>query len=103
MTKNDIAAVLEDIAVLLEFKGENPFKIRAYTTGARAIEGLEEAEIDRLVAAGELLSVKGIGDALAQKITELRTTGRLEFHQKLKASIAPGRSPRRTSRPATCG
>lgn len=90
MTKNEIADVLDEIAVLLELKGENPFKIRAYTTGARALEGLEQADLDRLVAAGELRTVKGIGDALAQKITELHQTGKLEFFEKLKASIAPG-------------
>jgi DNA polymerase (family X) len=90
MTKSEIADILDEIAVLLELKGENPFKIRAYTTGARTVEGLEEGELARLVAAGELQTVKGIGEALAQKITELSQTGRLEFHEKLKASVAPG-------------
>lgn len=90
MTKNEIADVLDEIAVLLELKGENPFKIRAYTTGARAVEALEQADLDRLVAAGELQTVKGIGEALAQKITELYQTGKLGFHEKLKASVAPG-------------
>lgn len=90
MTKNEIADVLTEIGTLLELKGENPFKVRAYQTGARALEGIEEAELARLIGAGELKSVKGIGDALAQKITELHTTGRLEFLDKLKASIEPG-------------
>ena len=90
MTKNEIADVLNEIGVLLELQGENPFKIRAYQTGARALETMEEAELARLIAAGELESVKGIGQALAQKITELATTGRLGFFEKLKAAIAPG-------------
>lgn len=90
MTKNQIADVLDEIAVLLELKGENPFKIRAYSTGARAVESLEEADLARLVGEGELRTVKGIGEALAQKIGELHRTGRLEFHEKLKASIASG-------------
>jgi len=90
MTKNEIAEVLEQIAVLLELKGENPFKIRAYASGARALEAMEETEIVRLVEAEELDSVKGIGTALAQKIGELHVTGRLEFFEKLKASVAPG-------------
>lgn len=90
MNKAEIAAVLTDIATLLELKGENPFKIRAYTAGARIIETLGEEEIDRRVAESSLEEVKGIGEALAQKIGELRTTGRLEFHEKLKASLAPG-------------
>jgi DNA polymerase (family 10) len=90
MTKNEIADVLAEIGTLLELKGENPFKVRAYQAGARALEGVEESELARLIAAEELQSVKGIGEALAQKIGELHTTGRLEFFEKLKASIAPG-------------
>ena len=90
MTKNEIAEALSEIATLLELKGENPFKIRAYQTGARALEGVEEGELTRLVEAGELQSVKGIGEALAQKISELRRTGRLEFLEKLRAAVPPG-------------
>lgn len=90
MTKNEIADVLDEIGLLLELKGENPFKIRAYQAGARALEALEAAELERLIAANELGTIKGFGEALVQKITELHATGRLEFHEKLKASIAPG-------------
>ncbi|MCX6951005.1 MAG: DNA polymerase/3'-5' exonuclease PolX, partial [Verrucomicrobia bacterium] len=90
MTKNEIADVLTEIGTLLELKGENPFKVRAYQTGARALEAIEEAELARLIAAGELGTIKGFGEALVQKITELHTTGRLEFFEKLKASIEPG-------------
>ncbi|MBI4624225.1 MAG: histidinol-phosphatase, partial [Verrucomicrobia bacterium] len=90
MTKNEIADVLSEIGTLLELKGENPFKVRAYQTGARALEAIEAAELNRLIANGELQSVKGIGEALAQKIGELHATSRLEYFAKLKASIAPG-------------
>ena len=90
MTKNEIAEVLAEIGTLLELKGENPFKVRAYQTGARALEAIEEAELGRLIAEAKLETVKGIGEALAQKITELHTTGRLGFFDKLKASIEPG-------------
>jgi DNA polymerase (family 10) len=90
MTKNEMADVLTEIGVLLELQGENPFKVRAYQTGARVLEAMEEVELARLIAAGDLESVKGIGSALAQKITELHTTGRLEFFEKLRASIPPG-------------
>ena len=90
MTKNEIADILSEIATLLELQGENPFKIRAYQSGARALEAIEAGELARLIAAEELKSVKGIGDALAQKITELCQTGRLEYFDKLKASVAPG-------------
>ncbi|MEO5961100.1 MAG: helix-hairpin-helix domain-containing protein [Opitutaceae bacterium] len=90
MTKNEIADVLTEIGTLLELKGENPFKVRAYQAGARALEAVEEGELARLVKEDELRSVKGIGEALAQKIAELHTTGRLEFFEKLKASVEPG-------------
>ena len=90
MTKNEIADILTEIGTLLELKGENPFKVRAYQTGARALEGIEEADLARLIEADELQSVKGIGEALGQKITELHRTGRLEFFEKLKSSVEPG-------------
>ncbi len=90
MNKTEIAAVLTDIGTLLELKGENPFKIRAYQTGARVLEGLGEEEIAARVEAGSLEEVKGLGEALAQKISELHRTGRLEFHEKLKASVPGG-------------
>jgi DNA polymerase (family 10) len=90
MTKNEIADALAEIGTLLDLKGENPFKVRAYQAGARVVEAIEEAELARLIAAGELESVKGLGEALAQKIGELQATGKLEFLEKLRASVAPG-------------
>ncbi len=90
MTKTEIADVLTEIGTLLELRAENPFKVRAYTAGARAIEGLENEEFEKLVSEGSLRSVKGIGAALSAKIAELHATGRLEFLDKLKASIEPG-------------
>ena len=90
MTKNEIADVLTEIGTLLELKGENPFKTRAYQAGARVLESIEQTELDTLIREERLKSVKGIGDALAQKIGELHATGKLEFFEKLKASIKPG-------------
>ncbi len=90
MTKQEIAGILDEIAILLELKGENPFKVRAYQAGARVVETLEEAELERLTRDGELESIKGIGEALARKISEMRGTGGLGFYDELKASIPPG-------------
>lgn len=90
MTKNEIADVLTEIGTLLELKGENPFKTRAYLAGARVLESLEQAELDTLIREERLKTVKGIGDALAQKIVELHSTGRLAFYDELRASIEPG-------------
>jgi len=74
----------------MELKGENPFKVRAYQAGARVVESLTESELAQRIGAGTLEEVKGIGEALAQKITELHTTGRLEFFEKLSASVPAG-------------
>jgi DNA polymerase (family 10) len=89
MDKGQVAEVLADIATLLELKGENPFKTRAYENAARTIETLSEP-LDKVVAEARLGDIKGIGDALQQKITELVTTGRLQYYEDLKASIPPG-------------
>lgn len=90
MNKTEIAAVLTEIGTLLELKGENPFKVRAYQAGARLVEAMPESELAERVKAGTLEEVKGIGEALAQKIGELHTTGRLEFFEKLRASVPAG-------------
>jgi DNA polymerase (family 10) len=89
MHKADIIAILEDIAVLLELKGDNPFKIRAYSAGARALETME-ADLGELIAEGRLAGMKGIGAALVEKIETLHATGELDYYTKLRASVAPG-------------
>ena len=89
MNKADIVDILEDIAVLLELKGGNPFKIRAYSGGARVLEMMEE-DIGDVIAEQRLDAIKGIGSALADKIKTLYATGELEYYTNLRESIAPG-------------
>ena len=89
MDKDKVAEILVEIGTLLELKGENPFKTRAYSNAARTIEGLNEP-LAKLVAEKRLGEVKGIGEALEQKITELVETGRLKYYDELKTSIPPG-------------
>jgi len=89
MDKERVAEILVEIGTLLELKGENPFKTRAYQNGARIIEGLSEP-LQKLVAEERLGELKGIGDALQQKITELVTTGKLKYYDELKASVPAG-------------
>ncbi len=84
-----IAAALREIGDLLALKGENQFKIRAYETGARAVEGISE-ELGALVEQQRLTDIPGIGDALAGKITELYRTGSCEALDKLRAELPPG-------------
>ena len=89
MDKERVAEILVEIGTFLELKGENPFKTRAYQNGARIIEGLNEP-LQKLVAEERLGELKGIGDALQQKITELVTTGKLKYYDELKASVPAG-------------
>jgi DNA polymerase (family 10) len=84
-----VAEALREIALLLELKGENPFKIRAYQNGARAVES-RAAELAALVAEGRLGEVPGLGEALQEKITTLFQTGRLPFLEALRAEFPPG-------------
>jgi len=89
MDKEQVAAVLVDIGTLLELKGENPFKTRAYQNAARTLESLAEP-IEKIVAEDRLGEVKGIGEGIAKKVAELVTTGKLAYYDELKASIPPG-------------
>jgi len=89
MTNKQVAQVLEEIAVLLELQGENPFKARAYTNAARKIEQFE-GDIADLVAEKRLREIPGLGDALERKITELVTTGRLEYLEGLRSQFPAG-------------
>ncbi len=89
MNKADIVDILEDIAVLLELKGDNPFKIRAYSGGARVLEMMEE-DLGDVIAEERLDAIKGIGSALVDKIKTLYATGELEYYTKLRESISPG-------------
>jgi len=89
MDKLAVARALREVGMLLEVKGENPFKVRAYETGARAVEGLAE-ELATVVAGGRLTDVPGIGEALAQKISELHSTGRLALLDRLRGELPAG-------------
>jgi len=87
MTNNEIAKVFQDIAYLLKCKKDNIFKIRAYERVAETIEQLA-VEVKELVREDRLKEIPGVGEAITRKITELVTTGRLEYFEKLKAEFA---------------
>ena len=88
MNKDEIAGVFENIARLLELKGENPFKVRAYTHAARALETLSEP-LETLIAEERLTAVDGIGKATGEKITELSTHNRLDYYDHLREEFPP--------------
>lgn len=89
MTAERMSEVLRNIARLLELKGENTFKIRAYNTGAEVVENFP-GDIVAKAAANELEGIKGLGDALQQKLHELASTGKLEYYDKLQAEFPAG-------------
>src|SRR5437667_1400045 len=89
MTKEEIAGVLEQIATLLELKNENPFKIRAYTNAARAIETFG-GNISNFQDEEALSKIPGIGKSIALKIKELATTGSLKYLEELSAEFPSG-------------
>ena len=89
MDKKDIAAVLEEIAVLLDLLGENPFRANAFRNAGRALENLE-ADLGVVVAEGRLTDVPRIGKAIAKDITELVETGHLGYVEELRAQVPDG-------------
>ena len=89
MNAAEIAEVLEEIARLLAFQGENPFKVRAYRNGARTLRSLDES-LEAVIAEGRLKRLPGIGAALAGKIEQLARTGTTPMWERLRREIPPG-------------
>jgi DNA polymerase (family 10) len=83
MTNLEVCEIFQEIAEILEILGENPFKSRAYRNAARVLESAN-VDVHDLVREGRLEEVPGIGSALAAKIRELVTTGRLAYYEDLK-------------------
>ncbi|MDB4618161.1 DNA polymerase/3'-5' exonuclease PolX [Akkermansiaceae bacterium] len=86
VTRETLVKTLEEIALLLELKGENPFKTRAYRKGAEIVQNFD-GDIVARAAADDLKEIKGIGDALQQKLNELAVNGKLEYHENLRAEF----------------
>lgn len=105
LTNAEIAEALEEIADLLDIAGENPFKVRGFRRAVETIGGLSEEAAD-LVHEGRLQDLPGIGETLAEVITELVTTGnssyRLHLADQVPESLLellriPGFGPRKAS------
>ncbi len=89
MDKKAVADVLEQIAAFLELKGENPFRIRAFRTAARAIGGFN-GDLRQGLEDGSLAAAKGVGPATLQIAAELINTGRAGMLEELREQIPPG-------------
>lgn len=89
MASKTISDIFRAIAKILEIRGENVFRARAYERAARNIESLSE-DIQDLINENRLSEIPGVGKDLAQKIIEITKTGKLEFFEELKRSIPEG-------------
>ena len=89
LSNKEVSTILQEVALLLELKGESPFKVKAYSHAARSIELLEE-DLGTFIREDRLREMKGIGETLAHHITELVTTGTVQLYEDLKTSIPPG-------------
>jgi DNA polymerase (family X) len=87
-SKDEIAETLESIGLLLELKGENAFKTRAYANAARSVETYA-GNLETMAREEKLTEIPGIGAAIAGKIKELVETGRMEFYENLRAEFPP--------------
>lgn len=89
MKNKDIAKIFRQIAQILEIKGENHFRIRAYERGAQNIESLSE-DIEVFIKEDRVTTIPGIGKDLEQKIKEIVSEGRLQYLEDLKKDIPKG-------------
>lgn len=86
MDNATVADILNRIAEMLEIKGENPFKVRAYQKAALTIGSLTK-DIKEVVESDEIYNLPGIGESIALKIIELVNTGKLKYYEELEKEI----------------
>jgi len=89
MKNLEVAEIFRNIAKILEIKGDNPFRIRAYERAAQNIEGITE-DIENFVQKDTLSEIPGVGKDLADKIKEINKTGKLKFYEDLRKTILEG-------------
>ena len=90
MNNAQIAEIFENIAGMLEMKGEQLFTVRAYQRVARTIGGLP-VQLEQIVReGGDLKEIPGIGKAISEKIRQLVASGRLEYYEKLRSQFPYG-------------
>ena len=90
MTNIEIAKIFHELADMLEMKGENQFKVRAYRAASRTFKNLPREVEDMLREGENLEQIPGIGEAIAKKITEIVDTGHLKLHDELRDEFPAG-------------
>lgn len=86
MKNKEVANIFDHVADILEIKGENPFRVRAYRKAAQNIENLAE-DIKEIAKRDGLYNIPGIGKDLAQKIKEILDTGTFKGYEELKEKV----------------
>jgi len=86
MKNRELADLFEKMADILEFKGENPFKISAYRKASRIIGDLTQ-DIEEIAEQGELKNIPGIGEGMAQKVVEYLKTGKISRFEEVKKGV----------------
>ncbi len=89
MKNPEIAHLFNEIGDMLDILGEDRFRVISYHRAARAIEGLTD-DVEDLVRQGRVHEIVGVGPALAEKIQEFVTTGKVGFYEDLRAKFPPG-------------
>ena len=89
MTNKDAADLLDAFADVLEIRGANQFRVRAFRTASRRVDGLT-VDLSELVASDSLETVQGIGKGIAGFLREFVTTGRVAEYEEMRAEIPPG-------------
>jgi DNA polymerase (family 10) len=87
MKNKELADLFEKMADILEFKGENPFKIRAYRKASRILGDLTQ-DIGEITESGKLKDVPGIGEGMAQKIVEYLKTGKIAKYEEIRKGVS---------------
>jgi len=87
MKNKELADLFEKMADILEFKGENPFKISAYRKASRILGDLTQ-DIEEIAENGKLKDVPGIGEGMAQKIVEYLKTGKVSKFEEVKKGVS---------------
>lgn len=89
MDKSTVIDILDEIGTLLELRGDNPFKCRAFHNASRVMSGVTD-DLSVLVSTGGLRKIKGIGEGIAKVITDLVVTGKSPDYEELKKGFPPG-------------
>lgn len=89
MKNQELAKMFSDLTKLLEYKGENPFKLRAYQKAALALQNLSE-DIETVARQGRLQEIPGVGEGIAKKIQEYLDTGKMSKFEEAKKGVPEG-------------